>query len=1677
MAILMKPIFILVALLCLSTAHAAVDLNADGFSDIWRLKFPGPPLDPGADQDGDGQSNAAEEVIGTDPYRSNDVIRVTSVNRVGQEIQLRWPSIPGKRYLVECSNTLGAAAWTAVGESLLGTGSEITTTHGNPTSGCFYRVRIFDVDTDSDGISDWEELQVGYDPDENHVHSCGCGSTCTCGPGCTCGGDDLARLTHALESPSVVTIEAGDADATEPLGSETADTATLKIRRTGGIASLMVRVSKSGATTPSDHETLPDSVFLPLAASEAAVTVTPLADSVIESNEAVILTVATDAAYSVGAATAAAVVIHDRIQANGSGLLGQYWKHPNTTSNAPYFTGTSTISRIEPTVNFNNTVAAWPGTPITTGTGTAGVSNYFSSRWSGEILPEFSQYYTIFANTNDAGRLWLNGNLLINKWPPATVASSEQSVVVFLEAGKRHPIVLEHYNNTGGHVAVLSWQSSSQVKQVIPQNRLFPTTPPQILGPYEAWAFVGAPAFNYPIIASGSPTSYSAAPLPSGFSINTNTGVITGNPTVPGAFDIALTASNAYGSGSAILRLNVLNVGSGITRELWTGVAGSSISSIPVSTPPTSTSTLSSLSAPVDSGDDYGARIRGFITAPATGDYRFFLRADEAAEFWLSNDDEPVNAWKRAELTSPASGTDWSTSAKSPLLRLEAGKRYYLEILHKESTGGDHLAIGWSKPGESDSVPSEIVPGHVLTRFEDVSLGASPDGTLYFAQLVPQSGAITNGYGTCTIRLSPDRTTAWVTPTFANLGSAFTGMHVHDTRLPSTSNIVFDPDDVGVEKLPDGSIVWPIVGVGGLSAAEVADGIGQTAYFNIHTAVYPSGEIKGTFRALDGSSTFTPPPSPPSWTGESAAAIGDANAASRFLQQATFGASPADISALQASSSYESWIENEFSKPITYHLPYVEKFRNVSSPNNSTYPGTLSFNSWWKNSVEANDQLRQRIAFAINEIMVVSENGPLDDRANALSGFYDTLLNHAFGNARDLLENVTLHPAMGRYLDMLRNDKPNLSSGLIPNENYAREILQLFSLGLNRMHPDGSLILNSKVLPIPVYDQDAIVGFAHGFTGWDYHYTGAYRTSFGASTQWTEPMRVVPSRHYIGKKRILNNVVLPGISTLGGAPIDPYATHSSTQIIDPAYQALGDQELDAIHDQIFQHPNFGPFFCRQLIQRLVTSTPSRGYIYRVVSRFNNNGAGIRGDMKALIKAILLDYEARSAVASQAPGFGKQREPVTRVTQLVRAFRPANNFSGSSNQVGGLITVDTSPTPHRLSTNQKVLLGFTSTGIPSTDADYSVLSVSGSTFTVRARDIHASTWMQTDTVLTITTPSNHGFLAGQAVLLRFNTGSGPGNGIYTVIPATEANKFTVTAPASTGSGTCDVGFIRGIYSQRTTGGVATLTVTCNTVQGLSVGGKLVLSFIPVTGQTTIPASGSYTITSVSGTDSRQYIVTPDVGTLPVTASTLSGNFHGTSPTMIMDRAGTAVSGYSDWNVGDTDTDLGQTPLRSPTVFNYFLPDYQHAGLLASSGLITPEFQLSSETNVVRQSNFLFGGIYSSSSSVTSGAYTNGFSSFKSGGHDMMMDLSPWMGPRTSGTDYWTNTANLRNLIREFSKLLMAGRMSTALENEIYNFVSLTTNITYGSTPTETERRNRVRAIVYFISISPENAIQR
>lgn len=1651
--------------LCISSvARADLDLDSNGLGDVWEAKYRPAILVPNGDDDGDGRTNQEEAEAGTDPFVAADIFAVRDISLAGSDITLRWPSAAGKRYQLQYTSSPGdSESWTGIPGLHSGNDGdlEITTPLPSPDIALF-RVVVADTDTDSDGLTDWEEIQTGHNPDMNHVHM---------------GMGDLEHLTMELQQQPTVSIIVSDADATEPADGAAQNTGMFQIERTGGIGRVEVSLTSSGSADSTDLEALPTMVVVPLAARRVEIPVVPLADALVESDEAAILSIISAASYLKGSSDSGGVLIHDHVEANGTGLTANYWKHPDNTRDAPVFTGTPDISRVDPVVDFDSNIALWPGPPVTE----EGATNteFYSSRWEGEILPEFSQVYTIYGRSDSAGRLWVNGQLLIDHWP----ATRESSATIALEGGKRYPILFEHYNNTGRSRAVISWKSASQEKEVVPQSRLFPDTPPRILGPFEAWAFVGTSDFTYQIAASGSATQYAASNLPPGFSFDSVSGLITGSPTTAGTWNVHLTASNSHGSGSAFLTFHVEENSGSITREVWTGIPGSNIADIPLETEPSSTSQLSNLQSPSDDGDDYGVRIRGFVTAPADGDYRFFLRADEVAEFHLSNDDEPVSSWKRAELTAPASSSDWSGAVESPILRLEAGQKYFLEILHKESAGSDHLALAWLTPEDENSDTPEIIPGHLLTRFEDVALGSSPDGTLYFTPLTPQTGAVTNAYGSCTLRLSSDKSTAWVTPEFGNLGSPFQGMHVHDNRLPPTSNIVFDLDEPGVEHLPDGSYVWEIQDVGGLSAAEIAEGISQYAYLNVHTVNYPGGEIKGFFRTLDGSENFTPPPAPPDWTTEPNTAATDPNAAARFLQQATFGANPDDIAELQGMGSFDAWIDNQMALPISEHLPYVEETRDISRPNSSGISGSNTFNAWWKTSIESDDQLRQRVAFALSEIMVISEDGPLDNRADALSSFYDLLLEHSFGNARDLLGDVTLHPAMGRYLDMLRNDKPNLTSGRIPNENYAREILQLFSLGLYRQHPDGSLILNSKGLPVPVYDQEAIIGFAHVFTGWDYHYDGDYRIYLGASSNWTEPMRETPARHFTGKKRLLNNVVIPGLPELNGLPLDPYASHSNATISgDPTFQALAREELDVVHDQLFNHPNFGPFLCRQLIQRLVTSTPSSGYIYRVVRKFNDNGSGIRGDLGAVVRAILLDYEARSEAASNSPGYGKQREPVLRITQLARAFRPAMSFAGTYEQDGGLITVNSSPDSHRLTNRQKVLLGFSGGGTASTDGDYTLSTTYPPTdtiFTVRSKDAYRCTWNQIGTTITVRTPGTHIFTPGDPVFLRYNSGDAGvlTDGVQTILTEPSGDTFTIEAPDSaTRSGECDAAFLEGAYEQDVEEGITTLTLTCSTNPGLGVGDLLSVRFSPDGGAAMAPPNDIYSITVVDPEEPRRFTIEPISGTAS-TIDDIEEGFIAAPLAPALNRSGDVTAGYSDWNVGSTDTDLGQTPLRAPTVFNFFEPDYQFPGLLAANGLTTPEFQISSDTNVIRQANYIFAGIYSTSSSSNLNAgYTNGFSSFRRGNHDMTMDFAPWMNLRPGGGGYWTDTANIRDLIRELSGLLMAGQMSTAMEDTIFEFVSNTANIAY-STATDTERRNRVRAIIYLIAVSPEHAIQR
>jgi len=383
-------------------------------------------------------------------------------------------------------------------------------------------------------------------------------------------------------------------------------------------------------------------------------------------------------------------------------------------------------------------------------------------------------------------------------------------------------------------------------------------------------------------------------------------------------------------------------------------------------------------------------------------------------------------------------------------------------------------------------------------------------------------------------------------------------------------------------------------------------------------------------------------PAPPVVNPPPPASISQAQAY-RFLNQATFGATEADAQAV-ISLGYEAWIDRELQRPASLSLPHVQQAFAAYPPGaDITRLHEDRVDIWLRNALHGPDQLRQRVAFALSEIMVISQLSPLVGYPWGSAGYYDMLARNAFGNYRQLIEDVTLHPAMGMYLSMLGNQRPDPARNIRPDENYARELMQLFTIGLVELNLDGSVRLDGQDNPVPTYDQQVIEGFAHVYTGW--HFAGAPSFAMARPTIQNQvvPMQAYTEQHDTGPKHVLS-----------------YPGAALTQI--PAGQTP-QQDLDDALDNIFRHPNVAPFISKQLIQRLVSSNPSPRYVERVARVFENDGAGRRGELGAVVKAILLDPEARSAPATAADG--KLGEPLLRLTRIWRAYG-ARSASGKLN---------------------------------------------------------------------------------------------------------------------------------------------------------------------------------------------------------------------------------------------------------------------------------------------------------------------------------------------------------------------------------------------------------------------------
>ncbi len=458
------------------------------------------------------------------------------------------------------------------------------------------------------------------------------------------------------------------------------------------------------------------------------------------------------------------------------------------------------------------------------------------------------------------------------------------------------------------------------------------------------------------------------------------------------------------------------------------------------------------------------------------------------------------------------------------------------------------------------------------------------------------STAVTTATSTATVSLqNPIPTVSAVTPTLIPAG-AFS-LTVNGTKFVSGAKVIFGGQ----------ALATTYVSASQLTATGTATAA-QAGTVNVTVMNPDPGTVNSANYAVSVSN---------------GAPVVSYNAAVRFLEQSTFGPTPTLIAHVQ-QVGFDAFLTEQFAAPVSTY-PF-----DINTVQNSTVQ-----NQFYINAITGQNQLRQRMAFALEQIMVVSGVKITQDgttpTTNGLATWQLMMEQDAFGNYSKLLRDVTLSPVMGHYLDMVNNDKPSGSNN--PNENYAREVLQLFSIGLYELNPDGTQKLDTSSQPINTYDQDVIEGFAHLFTGWTYPLqAGATQQKHNPQYYGGGPMVVVETNHDKSAKEILDGVTLPANQTSA-------------------------QDLDAGLASIFNHPNVGPFICTQLIRHMVKSNPSPSYVKRVADVFADNGSGVRGDLQAVAKAILLDPEARAGddgTAATADA-GHLREPALYIAGIFRAL--------------------------------------------------------------------------------------------------------------------------------------------------------------------------------------------------------------------------------------------------------------------------------------------------------------------------------------------------------------------------------------------------------------------------------------
>ena len=737
--------------------------------------------------------------------------------------------------------------------------------------------------------------------------------------------------------------------------------------------------------------------------------------------------------------------------------------------------------------------------------------------------------------------------------------------------------------------------------------------------------------------------TFSTSNLPAGLLLNSGSGLISGTATAIGTYQVMATATDGNG-------------GTDSAEFTWT--VNPPVATVAITRTSSSATAFESdgrrVTMQLERSHGYGALAVNVVVS-GTGEVNL-ASVSTTDVIMRGANDNPINGL----LTFPDQQTIMSMTIEAVADSLfEVPEVAYLAI----SNG-----ISYTIDGQAPSV-------RFVVRDDDPEI--TDTSRLFVAQFSPENGASTTGSGIATVRLADDNSFGTLSLSYSGLTSQEIASHIHIAN-PDSGPIVFS--------IPLGQVSgeeWTVEAAHHLRTnQDMLDKLlAGELYVNVHSATYPGGEIRGPLLPVNGAITMQTPPEP-----EDISAITgfdlDRDIA-RFLTQATFGPTPESVAELRTRvanhggdrmAAYGEWLDEQMALASPSAHEFYQAFNAQYTEGDATESvvkneyGTTE--SWFTAAVYSKAQLRERIGFALSEIFVVSiaDNG-LRRSAQGPTSYYDMLRGGAFGTYKDLLHNVSTHPAMGLYLSHLRNQAElrNDAGEIIasPDENYAREVMQLFSIGLLERHPDGSLKLDTNGLPQRTYTQNDITELSRVLTGWGF---SVYSPDEGVTAAVAENTDFSFNGHKraTDKYQAYFTQAMKMFEDNGAAPADAgyirYHDNDVKTVLGTEIPAglTGEQDLAQALDILANHSNAAPFISRRLIQRLVTSNPSPGYLYRVATVFANSD----GDLGQVVRAILLDPEARNLPSQTEPGPRKHKEPLIHFTAMLRLIDIKSDVAAS-----------------------------------------------------------------------------------------------------------------------------------------------------------------------------------------------------------------------------------------------------------------------------------------------------------------------------------------------------------------------------------------------------------------------------